>query len=64
MRNMKQLIISDKVQKEKEQEYSNQIISALTKDYTTILLCDLKQDTFEVVKGIPLYTMTLKKSNS
>ena len=41
---MKQLIISDKVQKEKEQEYSNQIISALTKDYTTILLCDLKQD--------------------
>ena len=51
MRNMKQLIISDKVQKEKEQEYSNQIISALTKDYTTILLCDLKQDTFEIIKG-------------
>ena len=48
---MKQLIISDKVQKEKEQEYSNQIISALTKDYTTILLCDLKQDTFEIIKG-------------
>ena len=51
MRNMKQLIISDKVQEEKEQEYSNQIISALTKDYTTILLCDLKQDTFEIIKG-------------
>ena len=48
---MKQLIISDKVQKEKEQEYSNQILSALTKDYTTILLCDLKQDTFEIIKG-------------
>ena len=48
---MKQLIISDKVQEEKEQEYSNQIISALTKDYTTILLCDLKQDTFEIIKG-------------
>ena len=51
MRNMKKLIISDKVQEEKEQEYSNQIISALTKDYTTILLCDLKQDTFEIIKG-------------
>ena len=51
MRNMKQLTISDKVQEEKEQEYSNQIISALTKDYTTILLCDLKQDTFEIIKG-------------
>ena len=48
---MKKLIISDKVQKEKEQKYSNQIISALTKDYTTILLCDLKQDTFEIIKG-------------
>ena len=48
---MKQLTISDKVQEEKEQEYSNQIISALTKDYTTILLCDLKQDTFEIIKG-------------
>ena len=46
-----QLTITDKVQKEKEQEYSNQIISALTKDYTTILLCDLKQDTFEIIKG-------------
>ena len=51
MRNMKKLIISDKVQEEKEQEYSNQILSALTKDYTTILLCDLKQDTFEIIKG-------------
>ena len=51
MRNMKRLIISDKVQKDKELEYSNQILSALTKDYTTILLCDLKQDTFEIIKG-------------
>ena len=51
MRNMKQLIISDKVQKEKEQEYSNQILSALSMDYTTVLLCDLKQDTFEIIKG-------------
>ena len=51
MRNMKKLIISDKVQEEKELEYSNQILSALTKDYTTILLCDLKQDTFEIIKG-------------
>ena len=48
---MKRLIISDKVQKDKELEYSNQILSALTKDYTTILLCDLKQDTFEIIKG-------------
>ena len=44
--------------KEKELEDSNQILnernrilSALSRDYTTILLCDLKQDTFEVVKG-------------
>ena len=74
MRNMKQLIISDKVpkelptdildfvkdkeKKEKELEDSNRILneqnrilSALSRDYTTILLCDLKQDTFEVVKG-------------
>ena len=29
----------------------NWILSALSRDYTTILLCDLKQDTFEVVKG-------------
>ena len=29
----------------------NRILSALSRDYTTILLCDLKQDTFEVVKG-------------
>ena len=58
-------------EKEKELEDSNQILnegnrilSALSRDYGTVLLCDLKQDTFEVVKGIPLYTMTLKKSNS
>lgn len=44
--------------KEKELEDSNQILnernrilSALSRDYTTVLLCDLKQDTFEVVKG-------------
>ena len=55
---MKQLIVSDKVQKEKELEDSNQILnernqllSVLARDYTTVLLCDLKQDTFEVVKG-------------
>ena len=29
----------------------NRILSALSRDYTTVLLCDLKQDTFEVVKG-------------
>lgn len=28
----------------------NRILSALSKDYTTVLLCDLRQDTFEVVK--------------
>ena len=45
-------------QKEKELEDSNRILnernwilSALSRDYTTVLLCDLKQDTFEVVKG-------------
>ena len=55
---MKQLIISEEIQKEKEHEGSNRILnernrilSALSRDYTTILLCDLKQDTFEVVKG-------------
>ena len=51
MRNMKKLTISDKVQKEKELEYINQILSVLSRDYTTILLCDLKQDTFEIIKG-------------
>ena len=29
----------------------NRILSALSRDYITVLLCDLKQDTFEVVKG-------------
>ena len=55
---MKQLIISDKEKKEKELEDSNrilnernQILSALSRDYKTVLLCDLRQDTFEVVKG-------------
>ena len=50
--------VKEKEKKEKEQEYSNRILnernrvlSALTMDYTTVLLCDLKQDTFEVVKG-------------
>ena len=50
--------VKDKEKKEKELEDSNQILnernrilSALSRDYTTVLLCDLKQDTFEVVKG-------------
>ena len=50
--------IKDKERKEKELEDSNRILnernwilSALSRDYTTVLLCDLKQDTFEVVKG-------------
>ena len=50
--------VKDKEKKEKELEDSNRILnernrilSALSRDYTTILLCDLKQDTFEVVKG-------------
>ena len=50
--------VKDKEKREKELEDSNQILnernrilSALSKDYTTILLCDLKQDTFETVKG-------------
>ena len=58
-------------EKEKELEDSNQILnegnrilSALSRDYRMVLLCDLKQDTFEVVKGMSLHTMTLKKSNS
>ena len=29
----------------------NRILSALSRDYTTVLLCDLRQDTYEVVKG-------------
>ena len=50
--------VKDKEKKEKELEDSNQILnernrilSALSRDYTTVLLCDLRQDTFEVVKG-------------
>ncbi len=50
--------LKDKEKKEKELEDSNQILnernrilSALSREYTTVLLCDLKQDTFEVVKG-------------
>ena len=50
--------VKAKEKKEKELEDSNRILnernrilSALSRDYTTILLCDLKQDTFEVVKG-------------
>ncbi len=46
------------VERYKKQEDSNRILnernrilSALSRDYTTVLLCDLKQDTFEVVKG-------------
>ena len=50
--------VKDKEKKEKELEDSNRtlnernrILSVLSRDYTTVLLCDLKQDTFEVVKG-------------
>ena len=50
--------VKAKEKKEKELEDSNRILSernrilsALSRDYTTVLLCDLKQDTFEVVKG-------------
>ena len=50
--------VKNKEKKEKELEDSNQILnernqilSALSMDYTTVLLCDLKQDTFEMVKG-------------
>ena len=50
--------VKAKEKKEQEQEESNRILnernrilSALSRDYTTVLLCDLKQDTFEVVKG-------------
>ena len=63
---MKQLILSEEIQKEKlndfmnmgEQEESNrilnernQVLSALSRYYTTVLLCDLKQDTFEIIKA-------------
>ena len=54
--------VKDKEKKEKELEDSNRILneqnrvlSALSRDYTTVLLCDLKQDTFEVVKGDPSF---------
>ena len=50
--------VKDKERKEKELEGSNRILnernrilSALSRDYTMVLLCDLKQDTYEVVKG-------------
>ena len=50
--------VKAKEKKEQEQEdrnrilnERNRILSALSRDYTTVLLCDLKQDTFEVVKG-------------
>ena len=50
--------VKAKEKKEQEQEESNRILnernrilSALSRDYTTVLLCDLKQDIFEVVKG-------------
>ena len=50
--------VKGKEKNEKELEDSNQILnernrilSALSRDYTTVLLCDLRQDTFEVVKG-------------
>ena len=54
--------VKDEEKKEKELEDSNRILneqnrvlSALSRDYTTVLLCDLKQDTFEVVKGDPSF---------
>lgn len=50
--------VKAKEKEEKELEDSNRILnernrilSALSRDYTTVLLCDLKNDTFEVVKG-------------
>ena len=50
--------LSEKEKKEQELEDSNRILnernrilSALSRNYTTVLLCDLKQDTFEVVKA-------------
>ena len=46
----------EKIEQEQEESNrilneSNRILSALSRDYTTVLLCDLKQNTFEVVKG-------------
>lgn len=50
--------VNAKEKKEKELEESNrilnernQVLSALSRDYTTVLLCDLKQDTFEIIKA-------------
>ena len=63
---MKQLILSEKIQKEKLNDSMNmgkleesnrilnernQVLSALSRYYTTVLLCDLKQDTFEIIKA-------------
>ena len=42
----------------------NRILSALSRDYTTVLLCDLKRIRLKWLRGIPLRTMVLKKSNS
>lgn len=63
---MKQLILSVEIQKEKLNDFMNmgeleesnrilnernQVLSALSRYYTTVLLCDLKQDTFEIIKA-------------
>lgn len=63
---MKQLILSEKIQEEKLNDFMtmgeleesnrilnerNQVLSALSRYYTTVLLCDLKQDTFEIIKA-------------
>ena len=63
---MKQLILSEEIQKEKLNDSMNmgkleesnrilnernQVLSALSRYYTTVLLCDLKQDTFEIIKA-------------
>ena len=63
---MKQLILSEEIQKEKLNDFMNmgeleesnrilnernQVLSALSRYYTTVLLCDLKQDTFEIIKA-------------
>lgn len=63
---MKQLILSEEIQKEKRNDSMNmgkleesnrilnernQVLSALSRYYTTVLLCDLKQDTFEIIKA-------------
>lgn len=63
---MKQLILSEEIEKEKLNDFMNmgeleesnrilnernQVLSALSRYYTTVLLCDLKQDTFEIIKA-------------